>query len=355
MKILKTESHKPKILLKSFLLLAVLSATVFSSPAQAMVGVKPGGPCKIAGKSLIYNGKKLKCEFNGSRLKWVYVSASKSKSGISTLPTKLERVSRCFKAGCPKPTSKLLDNGYLTLSGEVQTGNSGGVCGQLNEEVGLGIAWLWVAYSDKTGFVFNTYIGYQEASRTGRTSVTTEPYFEAALKHPIEIEVVNTNSYVTCNQLTTPEVVASTTVPVRTPSTIPGNAIKVLVALVNNARQMAGVQPVIECAKLNESAAAHAMDMVEKKYFSHQSPNGMYPWDRALAVGYGSGIIGENIEYGALTADEVIGDWLGSDPHRRNLTNPKWTHVGHGVAVTYDNYNSPRGKWVEVFGVGGSC
>jgi uncharacterized protein YkwD len=160
----------------------------------------------------------------------------------------------------------------------------------------------------------------------------------------------------------TPAAVHSTasTIPVQPPTPAPTPVAETsvstaeLIALVNNTRQSAGIAPVLECSVLDASAAAHALDMTTRRYFSHQSPEGAYPWDRALGAGYGSGVIGENITLGPRNATEAVGEWVGSDSHRRNLLNPKWVHVGHGISTTI-SYGVSRSVWVQVFGVGGSC
>jgi uncharacterized protein YkwD len=144
------------------------------------------------------------------------------------------------------------------------------------------------------------------------------------------------------------------TSPVQPSTTVQIEASSELLSLVNDARQSAGVSLVLECGPLSSSASAHALDMFARTYFSHQSPEGTYPWDRALAAGYGSGVTGENLTLGPRTAAEAIDEWMRSDSHRRNLLNPKWEHVGHGVA-TKTTYGTPKTVWVQVFGAGGSC
>lgn len=98
--------------------------------------------------------------------------------------------------------------------------------------------------------------------------------------------------------------------------------------------------------ELEFAARAHALDMSERHYFSHTSMNGRSMSDRALEAGYGSKgyktyAVGENIAQGQMSIAEVMGGWLHSEAHCRNLMNPDFKEVG--VAQT-DHY------WVQDFG-----
>jgi hypothetical protein len=93
----------------------------------------------------------------------------------------------------------MIENGYLTLSGGVQLGNAGGECGQLNSAGTRWNAWLWVAYSDNTGFVFNSWVDYLDTAYMYGSSVMSEPNFGAALKYPIELNAENTYSSLVCS------------------------------------------------------------------------------------------------------------------------------------------------------------
>jgi hypothetical protein len=57
---------------------------------------------------------------------------------------------------------------------------------------------------------------------------------------------------------------------------------------------------------LHQAAGAHAQDMIDRGYFSHNTPENLAPADRVAALGYDAGV-GENLDGGgAGTAAEVL-------------------------------------------------
>lgn len=114
----------------------------------------------------------------------------------------------------------------------------------------------------------------------------------------------------------------------------------------NAERQKAGCPPVTNDKTLRSVALAHSEDMAERNYFSHTSPEGEGPGDRASAAGYDA-YSGENIALGYGTAEAVVKAWMKSSGHRENILNCTSTEVGVGVA------DSPRGLyWTQMFGRG---
>ncbi len=114
----------------------------------------------------------------------------------------------------------------------------------------------------------------------------------------------------------------------------------------NAERQKAGCPPVTNNKTLRSVALAHSEDMAERDYFSHTSPEGDGPDDRASAAGYDA-YSGENIALGYKSAEAVVKAWMESSGHRENILNCSSTEVGVGVA------DSPRGLyWTQMFGRG---
>ena len=130
---------------------------------------------------------------------------------------------------------------------------------------------------------------------------------------------------------------------------------------------------------LSAVARAHSQDMAARGYFSHETPEGLDPTDRAQSMGYecrrkhGRRIlvgIGENlskanlfglatrhygvrkspdgretcIEIGVTydwhTATELatgaVKGWMNSPGHRQNMLTPHYEREGIGVALTVD-------------------
>jgi len=110
-------------------------------------------------------------------------------------------------------------------------------------------------------------------------------------------------------------------------------------------------------AKLDQIARAHSQDMGDRDYFSHDSPEGNGPTERAKKVGisvevdFGSYIkvgIGENISM-VPVASNVIGcsstysaegiatcafdGWVDSPGHYANMIDSEYKEIGVGVAI----------------------
>jgi uncharacterized protein YkwD/stress response protein SCP2 len=105
-----------------------------------------------------------------------------------------------------------------------------------------------------------------------------------------------------------------------------------VIALTNAERTRAGLPPLSADTLLTTAAQAHSADMVARAFYSHTSPEGSQPWDRAAAVGCARRTIGENIACGQRSAAEVVRGWMDSPGHRANILKPGFTHIGIGLA-----------------------
>lgn len=119
-----------------------------------------------------------------------------------------------------------------------------------------------------------------------------------------------------------------------------------VVGLTNTARARAGLPPLAVDPVLTRAAQAHSADMVARAFYSHTSPGGSQPWDRAAAAGSIRRTIGENIACGQRSPAEVVDGWMNSPGHRANILKPDFTHIGIGFAgggpaATY---------WTQLFG-----
>jgi uncharacterized protein YkwD len=113
-----------------------------------------------------------------------------------------------------------------------------------------------------------------------------------------------------------------------------------MVCELNAARAEAGREPLQSRHTLEAAATRHAADMVERRYFAHDSPDGANVADRARRSGYLRGAehwrMGEVLIWtrGApLTAASAVRAWLGSPAHRRVLLQPRYEDVGVGIAA----------------------
>ncbi len=147
---------------------------------------------------------------------------------------------------------------------------------------------------------------------------------------------------------------------------------------------------------LLDAAMAHSQQMVKHKFLGHKNPHNkdlQQVKDRLKEAGWSSSSYGENVSdaffiqyeggkslikkqeegktvfyrpllFGLLTkkvpihtyqsfARALVDFWMSSPPHRKNILNPHYTHLGCGVAsrnYTYPLNEIPRAKATQNFG-----
>ncbi|KKD06753.1 CAP domain-containing protein, partial [Streptomyces sp. WM6386] len=119
-----------------------------------------------------------------------------------------------------------------------------------------------------------------------------------------------------------------------------------VVDLTNRERTRHGLPPLAVDPFLTTAAQAHSADMIARAFYSHTSPDGSRPWDRAAAAGSRRRSIGENIACGQRSPAEVVEGWMNSPGHRANILKPDFTHIGIGFA----GGGSSGTYWTQLFG-----
>jgi len=130
---------------------------------------------------------------------------------------------------------------------------------------------------------------------------------------------------------------------------VPAGAIADLHVATDAARAAHGLPPLRPDPGLARAATAHAFENARRGVLDHGSPDPARatPADRVALAGVALVEIGENLARipGASVARRAVDGWLASPPHRRNLLDPGFTHVGFGVA------DGPGGRYVvQLFG-----
>jgi uncharacterized protein YkwD len=119
--------------------------------------------------------------------------------------------------------------------------------------------------------------------------------------------------------------------------------IQQVIVLVNQERAAAGVSPLQADMEAERAAKVHCEDMVGRNYFDHISPEGWAPADRLQMTGAtGYTLTGENIAVGQQDAAAVMTAWMNSPGHRMNILDPRFTHIGVGIA-------GGQPYWAQVF------
>ncbi|MGW5471099.1 CAP domain-containing protein [Streptomyces chartreusis] len=129
------------------------------------------------------------------------------------------------------------------------------------------------------------------------------------------------------------------------PGDLPRTAAEV-VELTNRERARAGLRPLAADPTLTVAAQSYSADMAARAFYSHTSPEGTQPWDRAAAAGSRMRAIGENIACGQRSPAEVVEGWMNSPGHRANILKRDFTHIDIGFAG-----GGPAGTyWTQLFG-----
>ena len=120
---------------------------------------------------------------------------------------------------------------------------------------------------------------------------------------------------------------------------------KMVLKVSNDTRRAHGLAPLSHDSALATLARLHSSDMLEHNYFSHKNASGCNSTCRMTESGYAWEKMGENIHMMSgynysveESAKKIVRDWMNSPSHRANLLNPKFTHVGLGVAQKGDTY-----------------
>lgn len=104
-----------------------------------------------------------------------------------------------------------------------------------------------------------------------------------------------------------------------------------MVDMINQERAAAGVSPVQVDLRLVSVGQAKANDMKANNYFDHTSPTYGSPWAMMQQVGLTVGWAGENIA-GNNSVSGAMAAFMQSPGHKANILDPRFTHVGVGIA-----------------------
>lgn len=127
-----------------------------------------------------------------------------------------------------------------------------------------------------------------------------------------------------------------------------------VVELVNIERKKHNAKPLKIDLKISKFAREKSEEMRDKDYFDHKSPTFGRPCDRMQKEKViNHEYCGENIAAQYETPEAVMEGWMDSPGHRRNILDPKYTHIGVGYATgpsnvtgksaTYEHY------WTQQF------
>jgi uncharacterized protein YkwD len=103
-----------------------------------------------------------------------------------------------------------------------------------------------------------------------------------------------------------------------------------MLRLVNEERQQRNLQPLHADPELTAVARNHSVDMLQRGYFSHYTPEGLDPFDRMKNEGVRFLTGGENIAI-TQTLPMAHTGLMNSPGHRANILNPAFGRLGIGI------------------------
>jgi len=100
--------------------------------------------------------------------------------------------------------------------------------------------------------------------------------------------------------------------------------------LVDKERKANGLKELAWSDALRDVGRKHCLDMFERNYFSHYTPEGKSPFDRMDEAGIKYKAAGENLAY-APSVQVAHQGLMDSPGHRANILRPEFGHLGVGV------------------------
>ncbi len=107
-------------------------------------------------------------------------------------------------------------------------------------------------------------------------------------------------------------------------------AAKQMLDSVNKERLAKGLKPLVMDERLAKVGEEHARDMFARGYFSHNTPEGVTPFDRMNTAGINFLVAGENLAF-AQSVDEAMTGLMDSPGHKANILSADYGKVGIGV------------------------
>ena len=106
--------------------------------------------------------------------------------------------------------------------------------------------------------------------------------------------------------------------------------------LLNDERAGRGIAPLRSDVVLEQAATIYSATMIVQRFFAHVSPAGQLLEQRLAPYFSGAQTwdVGENLAWGETsmaTPRAIVAGWMGSDAHRANILDARFTEIGIGI------------------------
>ncbi|WP_102275438.1 SafA/ExsA family spore coat assembly protein [Cytobacillus massiliigabonensis] len=180
------------------------------------------------------------------------------------------------------------------------------------------------------------------SASTVHTVQSGDTMWKIAVKYQIGVtEIINANT-----QISNPNMIyPGQKVNIPTLSAATTSVEDQVVQLVNQERAKYGLNPLKSNWELARVARYKSQDMIDRKYFDHNSPTYGTPFQMMKSFGISYRSAGENIAAGQATPKEVVQAWMNSEGHRKNILSSSFTEIGVGYVKggSYGHY------WTQMF------
>ncbi|MBU8878356.1 SafA/ExsA family spore coat assembly protein [Bacillus sp. FJAT-29790] len=180
------------------------------------------------------------------------------------------------------------------------------------------------------------------SASTVHTVKSGDTMWKIALVYQVGVsEIINANP-----QISNPNsIYPGQKINIPTLSTATTNVEDQVVQLVNQERAKNGLKPLKSNWELARVARYKSQDMIDKRYFDHNSPTYGTPFQMMKNFGISYRSAGENIAAGQATPKEVVQAWMNSEGHRKNILSSNFTEIGVGYVKggSYGHY------WTQMF------
>jgi uncharacterized YkwD family protein/spore coat assembly protein SafA len=185
-------------------------------------------------------------------------------------------------------------------------------------------------------------ISYDASASTIHTVQSGDTMWKIAVKYQAGVsEIINANK-----QISNPNIIyPGQKINIPSLSIATASVEDQVVELVNQERANYGLKALKSNWELARVARYKSQDMIDHKYFDHNSPTYGTPFQMMKNFGISYSSAGENIAAGQATPKEVVQAWMNSEGHRKNILSSSYTEIGVGYVKggSYGHY------WTQMF------